>query len=141
MFELNDEFLGEVGLADLPEEGRLPFLQHVYATLEQRVGKVLSEGLTNEQLSQFEAFADRDSAKVDAWLAVWAPDYLDDPEFQRLQRDMGHVAGAVDLRAEYAAQLWMVVNRPNYRETVMQILAEVKSEIAANREAILRASR
>ncbi len=54
MINLDDDFLAEVGLADLPEVERTPFLAQVNETLEVRVGSRLAERLTDEQLSQFD---------------------------------------------------------------------------------------
>ena len=45
MFQLNEEFLKELGLDQLPEEQRKPFLQHIYSELEMRVGERLSQSI------------------------------------------------------------------------------------------------
>jgi len=50
MFQLDDQFLSDIGLSELPEEQRKPFLQHVYDQLEYRVGIRLSEGMSDAQL-------------------------------------------------------------------------------------------
>ena len=50
MFQLNEEFLKELGLDQLPEEQRKPFLQHIYSELELRVGERLSQGMSEAQL-------------------------------------------------------------------------------------------
>lgn len=137
MFQLDDKFLEDVGLAQLPEEQKQVFLEQVYASLEERVGVRLSEGLSDDQLEEFEGIIDRKPEKVDAWLTVYAPQYNTDPVFQRIQQATGLALDDPALRSEFAATKWLEVNRPNYRDVVAQVMAELKSEIAQNREAIL----
>ena len=68
MFQIDDNFLQDVGLGALPEEQRKPFLQYVYDQLEYRVGVNLSEGLTDEQLEEFSDIADNKQEVVFSWL-------------------------------------------------------------------------
>ena len=59
MFQLDEKFLEDIGLNDLPEEQKKPFLQHIYDELELRVGTKLSDGMSDEQLEEFESIIDR----------------------------------------------------------------------------------
>lgn len=137
MFQLDDKFLQDVGLAQLPADQKTAFLEQVYASLEERVGVRLSEGLTDAQLEEFEGIIDRKPEKVDAWLTVYAPQYTMDPIFQRIQQATGLAAEDPALRSEFAATKWLEVNRPNYRDVVAQVMTELKTEIVQNRDAIL----
>ena len=139
MFQLDDKFLEDVGLAQLPPEQKQAFLEQVYSSLEERVGVRLSEGLTDAQLEEFEGIIDRKPEKVNTWLATYAPQYTADPVFQRIQQATGLQAEDPALLAEFAATKWLEVNRPNYREVVAQVMTELKSEIVQNRDAILGA--
>lgn len=137
MFQLDDQFLQDIGLAHLPEEQKGPFLQHVYDQLEYRVGVRLSEGMTDAQLEQFEAIIDKKQEVVDAWIAQFTPQYASDPIFQKIQSASGLTATDPSLRSEYAATKWLEVNRPDYRQVVSQTLEELKDEISRSRDAIL----
>lgn len=137
MFQLDDNFLEELGLGDLPAEQRKTFLEHVYSQLELRVGTRLSEGLSEAQLSEFESFVDRDADKVRAWIAANAPDYQSDPAYQQIRQSVGPEVGEDHVLAEYASLKWLGMNRPDYRDVVKQVLEEIKQEIMANRDAIL----
>ncbi len=140
MFQLDDNFLQEIGLGDLPEEQRKAFLQHVYSQLELRVGTRLSEGLSEAQLSEFESFVDRDAEKVRAWVAANAPDYQNDSAYQQIRQAAGSDADEIIVLSEYASLKWLGMNRPDYREVVKQVLEEIKQEILSNRDAILGAA-
>jgi hypothetical protein len=137
MFQLDDTFLEEVGLGTLPEAQRKPFLQYVYNQLEKQVGFRLSEGMTDEQLQEFEAIIDHKEEVVVAWLAQHAPEYQNEEIFKRLVQASGLSPTDPNLRDEFAATKWLEVNRPDYRQVVAQTLDEIKKEITANKDAIL----
>ena len=137
MFQLDDQFLADIGLNELPEDQKKPFLQHIYEELELRVGTRLSDGLSDAQLEEFEKIIDRDQATIDSWLANYVPQYADDEVFKRMQAATQLQANDPGLRAEYVATKWLEVNRPDYRQVVAEVLAELKTEITANRDTIL----
>lgn len=140
MFQLDDQFLQDIGLADLPEEQRKPFLQHVYDQLEYRVGVRLSEGMSDAQLEEFESIIDRKPEVIDAWVAQYAPDYRNDQLFGKIHAASGLPAEDPRIKAEFAATKWLEVNRPDYRDVVAATLDELKAEISQNRSAILGSS-
>lgn len=140
MFQLNDDFLKELGLDQLPAEQRKPFLDHIYGELERRVGERLSQGMSDAQLQEFSNIIDKQPGAVDAFLAAHAPTYMEDPIFQRLVQMTGVPATDPRLKDEYAATKWLEINRPDYRDVVAAVIEEIKREIVANRDAILGAS-
>ena len=137
MFQLDDQFLAEVGLADLPEEQKKPFLQHIYDQLEYRVGMRLSEGMSEAQLQEFESIIDHKQEVIDAWIVQYAPNFATEEVFLKIQQASGLAADSPALKAEYAATKWLEVNRPDYRDVVAKTLGELKQEIAQNRDALL----
>jgi len=137
MFQLDEQFLNDIGLADLPEDQRKPFLQHVYDQLEYRVGVRLSEGMSDAQLEEFEAIIDKNEEVVNNWVATYAPNYAEDAVFNKIQVESGLSVDSPVLKADYAATKWLEVNRPDYRDVVAQTLEELKSEINQNKSAIL----
>ncbi len=137
MFRLDDQFLKDIGLDNLPDDQKKPFLQHIYSELELRVGTRLSDGLTDVQLEEFESIIDRDQDKVQAWLAEHAPNYAQEEAFGKLQTATNLPANDPRLVAEYTATKWLEVNRPDYRQVVAAVLDELKKEIVGNRDAIL----
>ncbi len=78
MFKLDDNLLRELGLGDLPADEKNKMLNHIYETLEMRVGMKLAEKMTNEQLDEFEKFIDgNDEAGALKWLETNFPNYKD----------------------------------------------------------------
>jgi hypothetical protein len=137
MFQLDDQFLQDIGLADLPEDQKKPFLQHVYDQLEYRVGVRLSEGMTDAQLEEFEAIIDKKPEVIDAWVAQYAPAYTSDDLFVKIQSASGLAVTDPLVKSEYAATKWLEVNRPDYRDVVAATLSELKQEISGSRDTIL----
>lgn len=91
MFQLNDDFLQSVGLADMPEEQKKAFLQHLYEELELRVGTRLAEGMSDELLAEFEKLIDaNDEAGALKWLEANRPDYKDvvAEEMEKLKKEV-----------------------------------------------------
>lgn len=137
MFQLDDKFLADIGLNDMPEEQKQAFLQHIYEELELRVGTKLSDGLSDQQLEEFEKIIDKDQAVIDNWLAVHVQNYQSDDIFVRMQQALRLDPADPNLKSEYVATKWLEVNRPDYRDVVKQVLDELKNEIVANRDTIL----
>ena len=137
MFQLDDKFLADIGLNDLPEEQKKAFLQHIYDELELRVGTKLSDGMSDAQLEEFESIIDHKDDVITAWLAQHAPDYHNDEAFLRIQQATSLDVNDSALRSEYAASKWLEVNRPDYRDVVAGVLNDLKNEIVSNRDKIL----
>jgi len=137
MFRLDDQFLKDIGLDQLPEDQKKPFLQHIYSELELRVGTRLSDGLSDAQLEEFEQIIDRKEDKIQEWLANHAPAYSQEEAFGKLMEATKLPANDPRLVAEYTATKWLEVNRPDYRDVVAAVLDELKKEIMGNKDAIL----
>lgn len=137
MFQLDDKFLQDLGLDQLPEEQKKPFLEHIYSELELKVGTRLSDGLSDTQLAEFEKIIDRDEEAINTWLSLHAPNYMQEETFTRLQQATKLEATDPRLKSEFAATKWLEVNRPDYRSVVAEVLEELKKEIITNRDAIL----
>lgn len=137
MFQLDDKFLQDVGLGNLPEDQKQAFLAYFREQLELRVGTRLSEGLSDAQLDEFESFIDRDEQKVNEWLSANVPNYADDTVWQQLKSGAPENVPEIVVKAEYASLKWLGINRPDYRDVVAAVMEELKQETIKNRDAIL----
>lgn len=79
MLKLDNSLLDELGLGSLPEDQKRAMLQHIYETLELRVGTNLANQMTDQQLEEFEKFIDEggDTNQPQAlqWLETNLPNY------------------------------------------------------------------
>lgn len=133
MFQLDDNFLADIGIGDLPKEQKDALLKHIYEELELRVGTLLAEGLSESQMKEFEKILDRDDEFISSWLMTYVPGYEDTADYQQY---MSTPSGAAGL-ADYTATKWLEVNRPNYRDVVAQTLEGLKQELIDNKDSIL----
>lgn len=140
MFQLDENFLKDIGLDDLPEEQKKPFLQYVYDKLELAVGMELAAGLTDAQEEEFGQVIDRNEDVIVTWIAKNTPYYHEDEAFKRIMQAYGITdPNNKNLRDEYVATKWLEINRPNYRDIVLNTMESLKREISSNKEAILSA--
>jgi len=137
MFQLDDSFLQAIGLNDLPDDQKQPFLQHIYEELELRVGTVLSEGLSDQQLTEFESFMNGEEGVITTWLNTNVPGYESSNDFAEFKKTIPSNTPATGVLSEFASLKWLERNRPNYKEVVASELEKLKAEITANRDAIL----
>lgn len=79
MLKLDNNLLDELGLSGLPEDQKKGMLQHIYETLELRVGTNLANQMTDQQLEEFEKFiddgGDANQAQALQWLETNLPNY------------------------------------------------------------------
>lgn len=85
---LDNDLLGELGLATLPEADKPQMLTHIRETLEMRVGTRLAEQMSDAQLDEFERFVQtQDDQGALNWLETNFPNYKDvvNEEFEKLK--------------------------------------------------------
>ncbi len=88
---LDRNLLDELGLGSLPEEEKGGLLNHIYETLEMRVGMRLADQMTNEQLEEFEKYFEaKDDAGAFKWLETNFPNYKEivQDEFNKLKEEV-----------------------------------------------------
>lgn len=93
--KIDDALLAELGLASLPAHEKESLRQHIYETLEMRVGMRLADQMTNEQLDEFETYFNaKDDAGAFRWLETNFPNYKDivAEEFNKLKAEVGQSA-------------------------------------------------
>lgn len=110
MFKLDDNLLRELGLGDLPPQEKNRMLAQIYETLEMRVGMRLAEGMSEDQLNEFEKLMP---------LAT-------DTDEQKRQK-------------EQDALKWLETNFPDYKQVVANELDKLKNEIKTAAPQILEA--
>jgi hypothetical protein len=95
MIQINDNLLQEIGLANLPQVERRSLLNHIYETLELRVGMRLADQMSNEQLDEFEKYFEaKDDKGAFNWLETNFPNYKDivQQEFDKLKGEVSRSA-------------------------------------------------
>lgn len=131
MIRVDENFLRETGLGDLDEMQRAAFIEEAQRLLENRIGEKLSEGLSLEQLEEFDGIMKKDKNVMIKALAKLG-DYRIDEVYQNLLKRYGVTEGTVDILSEYLSVKWIQANRPNYAEVSRQVFEELKQEVRAS---------
>ncbi len=141
MIQLNDEFLVSLGLGALPTEDKRKMLQHIFETLELRVGMRLAQRMNDQQLDEFEKFVDADQAYAKSYLDQKFPGWEQDQTYLA-QRQKATAQGkpAEVAIPEFAALKWLGVNFPDHKSAVEQELEKLKTEIKAQAPVIIEAT-
>ena len=131
MIRVDENFLRETGLDDLDEMQKTAFIEEAQRLLENRIGEKLSEGLSLEQLEEFDGIMKKDKNVMIKALAKLG-DYRIDEVYQNLLKRYGVTEGTVDILSEYLSVKWIQSNRPNYAEVSRQVFEELKQEVRAS---------
>lgn len=85
---IDDQFMEEVGLADMPADEKRAFMAHAEEELEVRVGQSIGAELTDAQMDEFEQITDETVAT--AWLEQNAPNFREvvTHVFQAFKREL-----------------------------------------------------
>ncbi|MBQ8157321.1 hypothetical protein IJ102_02965 [Candidatus Saccharibacteria bacterium] len=137
MQKFGDDFLESVGLSALPEAQRAGFLEYAQDQFEMRIGKKMSEGMTNDQLDEFSRIAENDEATIQAQLAQ-AGDYKNSQIYQSLLNN-GGVDGSKEILNDFVTATWLNKNCPNYAQILETVLQDLQAEIRSQKDAILAA--
>ncbi len=73
---IDEQFMAEVGLGEMPAAEKQAFMEQATEELEVRVGRQISSGLTPEQMHEFEGI--EDSAEITAWLNQNVPNFREE---------------------------------------------------------------
>ena len=71
--QFDEDFLKEMGLSAMPESKKEEFLHYIQEELEVRIGRKISEGLSEAQLQEFDSLSDIN--EITEWLEKNRPDY------------------------------------------------------------------
>jgi hypothetical protein len=136
MFQFDESFLESVGLSNMPEEEKENFLQYAQDQLEVRIGEKMSEGLTEEQLDEFEKIIDNDQETVQKWLDQLG-DYKNDETYKKLLEGAEDEEDSPQFLNDFVTAKWLDKNCPQYQDIIKDAMKGLQDEIASQKDAIL----
>ncbi|MDO4967351.1 MAG: DUF5663 domain-containing protein [Candidatus Saccharibacteria bacterium] len=138
MIKIDERFLDEVGLTQMPADKKAEFIAQTQEELENRVGEKMSEGMTLNQLREFDGIMNNDRNTMIHVLSQIG-DYREDELYQKLLKRHGVEEGTLEILGEYLSVKWIQINRPDYAKITSSVASELKNEILGSREQILAA--
>ncbi len=135
--KFDDNFLMEVGLQALPESQKKEFLAQAQEELEVRVGERMCEGMSEEQLIEFEKLMENDQETIRKMVFELKEDFREDPVYHKLLKKHGVKEGNWEILSEYLSVKWIQKNRPEHKKVVEEVAEALKAEIRAQAPEIL----
>lgn len=77
MTQIDETFLTDAGLQNLPDDQKQKIIEQLQTELEERVGEKLAANMSDEQLSELDKMASENEDMVIEWLEANRPDYQD----------------------------------------------------------------
>ena len=136
MIKIDEKFLDDVGLSSMPQERKADFIAQTQEELENRVGERMSEGMTVDQLREFDGIMNNDRNTMIRVLSQIG-DYRQDVLYQKLLERHGVTEGNLEILGEYLSVKWIQINRPDYAAITKNVAEELKAEIIEARPQIL----
>lgn len=130
MLKIDSQFLEEVGAGRLEGEQRDNYQAKLQEELEIRVGEKMSEGMTEEQIAEFDGIMNGDRGVMIRALAKLG-DYQSDEIYQKLLKKYGVEQGTMDILSEFLSIKWVKENRPDYAEITKAVFEQLKNEVKA----------
>lgn len=135
--KFDDNFLLEVGLQALPADKKQEFLAQAQEELEVRVGEKMCEGMTDEQLAEFEKLMENDQETIKKMVFDLKEDFREDPIYKKLLKKYNVTEGNWEILAEYLSVRWIQKNRPDHKRIVEEVAEDLKAEIRSKAPQIL----
>lgn len=139
MIKIDEKFLEEVGLSTLVETKKADFIAKTQEELENRVGEKMSEGMTVDQLREFEGIMNNDRNTMIRVLSQIG-DYREDDLYRKLLKKHGVTEGTLEILGEFLSVKWIQLNRPDYATITRNVADELKREIIEASAMILSAN-
>lgn len=139
MIKIDEKFLEEVGLSTLAETKKADFIAKTQEELENRVGEKMSEGMTVDQLREFEGIMNNDRNTMIRVLSQIG-DYREDDLYRKLLKKHGVTEGTLEILGEFLSVKWIQLNRPDYATITRNVADELKREIIEASAMILDAN-
>ncbi|MBQ3306159.1 hypothetical protein IJH02_01855 [Candidatus Saccharibacteria bacterium] len=121
----------------MPEEQKSAFLAHTQDELEMRVGEKMSEGLSAEQMEEFEGIMKNDQEVIRKLILDMKQDFREDEIYKKILKKHNVEQGDWAILGEYLSVKWIQKNRPEYREIVSSVMENLKNEIRESAPQIL----
>jgi len=74
MIRVDENFMTEIGLAEMPAAEKQAFMDHAEEELEVRVGQAVSAGLSDAKIDEFSRISDDQTATL-SWLEQNVPNF------------------------------------------------------------------
>jgi len=140
MFQVDDTFLEELGIKNIPEDQRAKMRAQLTEELEDRIGEKVMTGLNEEQIAEFESLFTQDESHQHKWLQKHMPEYERATDYKELVKEAGVGEDEnvpAEVLADFVTVKWFEMNCPDYQNLVKEAMEELKEELTHSRDIIM----
>jgi hypothetical protein len=140
MFQVDDTFLEELGIKDIPEAQREKMRAQLTEELEDRIGEKVMANLSEEQITEFEGLFTQDDSHQHRWLQKNMPEYKQAADYKEFIKEAGVTEDQIvpaDVLADFVTVKWFETNSPDYQNLVKEAMEELKEELIHSRDTIM----
>ena len=125
MFNLDEGFIKELGIANQPDDIKQQLISGIEKTIQDRVLLNLSDQITDFLADELEGI-NSSTGGARSWLEKNIPHYEGSTEFARIKEQFGDDAVQI-----YAQSKWFEMNLPTYLQELQTVTEQVKQELLA----------
>jgi hypothetical protein len=125
MYELDDNFLTEIGIANMSEPAKGKLVAGIQQTISDRVLIKIADQVDEKLIDQLEAINGESPEAAKKWLESNLPNYADSADFKLFSDTVGS-DNAIQL---FAQSKWFETNLPTFPAIVEQTASEVQDEL------------
>lgn len=129
MFNLTEEYLKEIGVANMPQAMQDELIPGISKSIQDKVSIKMSDQLSDTLVDEFDYLTVGTADEVRAWLVKVIPYYATVPEYEAGMRDSGESED--DFVKAYGVAKWLEMNVPNYGQLVADAMEETKQGLIA----------
>lgn len=137
MFQIDNTFLEDIGIAELPADRQQQLVEQIQQELSLRFGERLARIVDEDTMVEFTNIVDETSDAAGVFLSQSMPQYRQTAEFLQLAHTADVPTDNEGVVREFAAVSWLKMHCPNYRAVALELVNELKQEIISHRKAVL----
>lgn len=92
------------------------------------IGEAVSDTLSEQQLTEYEAIINANDAVIQPWLEQNVPEYKTTPAYQQLEQDSADDPEHNDPAKLFAGLAWLELNVPNKKEITDAVISDYKKK-------------
>jgi len=124
MFEINDDFLKDIGIFTMPEPARGTLVGNIEKMIQNKINIRLAEDLSDEKVDEIERISTSlDDAKW--WLGENLPRYEGTKEYELFKQQVTDG----DPIMLFAQTKWLQMNVPNFAIVLQETMDETREEL------------
>lgn len=129
MFNLPEEYLKEIGVANMPQAMQDELIPGITKSIQGKISMKMSDQLSDTLIDELDYLTLGTADEVRMWIVKVIPYYAESPEYVMGMKESG--VSEDDFVKAYGVAKWLEMNVPNYGQLVADAMEETKQGLIA----------